>query len=121
MRDHWVEGAVLVIGGTAVLDAQRGRADDLVLHHLDEARFANPCLPTQHYDVAQAGLDLRPAFSQYAHFMLASHQGGEAPRDCDIEALLHLGLTHDLVDLEGRGHAFERLGPEILAGEDTPG
>jgi hypothetical protein len=55
---------VLVRGQTAVLNPQRGRADDLVLHDLDEARFANPRLPTQHHDVAAAGLDLRPAFSQ---------------------------------------------------------
>jgi hypothetical protein len=33
------------------------------------------------------------------------------------KALLHLGLAHDLRDLEGRGHTFERLGPEIMAGE----
>ncbi len=49
--------------------------------------------------------------------MLAAHQRREAAGRRDIEALLHLGLTHDLIDLERRGHAFERLGPEVVAGE----
>jgi hypothetical protein len=31
--------------------------------------------------------------------------------------MLHLGRTYDLMDLDGHGHAFERLGPEIMAGE----
>ena len=108
---------MLVRGGTAVLDPQRGRADDLVLHHLDEARFANPRLPTQHHNMAPARLDLRPAFSQEAHFVLAAHQRRETAGRRDVEALLHLGRTHDLIDLEGRGHASERLGPERVAGE----
>ena len=108
---------MLVIGGTAVLDAQGGRANDLVLHHLDEARFANPRLPTQHHDLAPARLDLRPALPQQAHLVLAAHQRREAAGRRDVEALLDLGRTHDLIDLEGRGHAFERLGPELVAGE----
>ena len=49
--------------------------------------------------------------------MLSSHQRREAAGRRDVEALLDLGLAHDLVDLEGRGHAFERLGPESVAGE----
>jgi hypothetical protein len=33
------------------------------------------------------------------------------------KAMLHLGNTYDLVDLEGCGHAFECLVPKRLAGE----
>jgi hypothetical protein len=76
---------VLVRGRTAVLNPQRGCANDLVLHHLDEARFANPRLPTQHHNVAPAGLGLRPAVSQYAHLVLASHQRREAAGSRDVE------------------------------------
>ena len=47
-----------------------------------------------------------------AHFVLASHQRREAAGRRDVEALLHLSRTPDLIDLEGRGHAFERLGPK---------
>ena len=33
------------------------------------------------------------------------------------KALLHLGRAHDLIHLERRGHAFERLVPERVADE----
>ena len=49
--------------------------------------------------------------------MLAAHQRRETAGHRDIETLLHLGGAHDLMDLEGRGHTFECLGPEIMAGE----
>jgi hypothetical protein len=117
MGDYRVENAVLVIGGTAVLDAPRGHADDLVLRHLHQTRFANPRLPAQHHDVALARLDLRPPVPQEPHFGLAAHQRREAAGRRDVEALLHLGHTHDLMDLEGHGHPFERLGSERAAGE----
>src|SRR5215475_14107989 len=117
MGDDGIEGAVLVRGETAVLNPQRACTDDLVLRHLDEARFANPRLSAQYHDVALAGLDLCPSVSQYTHFVLSAHQRCEAAGHRDVEALLHLGRAYDLVDLEGCGHAFERLGPEGVAGE----
>ena len=49
--------------------------------------------------------------------MLASHQRCEAASRRDVEALLHRSRAHDLRDLEGRGHAFEGLRPERVAGE----
>ena len=107
---------MLVIGGTAVLDAQRRRTDHLVLHHLDEARFANPRLPTQHYHVTPA----RRTCAQRSRSMPTSCSrptSGVRPRRRDIEALLDHGLTHDLVDLERRGHTFERLGPKLVTGK----
>jgi hypothetical protein len=49
--------------------------------------------------------------------VLAAHQRRETAGNRDVEALLHLGDTYDLVELERRGHAFERLVPKRLAGE----
>ena len=75
MGDDGIESTVLVIGRTAVLDAQRlCPVTDLVLHHLDEARFANPRLPTQYHDMAPAPLGLRPAVPQYTYFVFPSYQ-----------------------------------------------
>ena len=49
--------------------------------------------------------------------MLSSYQRCETAGRRDIEALLHLCLTHDLVDLNGRAHASERLAPKRIGGE----
>src|SRR5262245_18999594 len=108
---------MLVIGGTAVLDSQGSRTNHLVLYHLDEARFANPRLPTQHHNVTPARLHLRPAVPQEAHLVLASHQRRETAGRCDVEALLHLSGEPDLIHLEWHDHAFERLRPECVADE----
>lgn len=79
--DDRIEGAMLVISGTAVLDAQRGCADDLVLHHLDEAQFANPDLPTQHHSVAPAGLDLGAGKTVVQRSVNHTYRRTRAPSD----------------------------------------
>src|SRR5262245_641672 len=117
MGDHRVESTVLMIGGTAVLDAQRGRADDLVPQHLHGPRFTNPSFATQQHNLASTGLCLRPALAQERHLVLASYQRREAVGGHGIEAMLHLGGTYDLVDFQRRRHASERLGSERLASE----
>ena len=89
----------------------------IYLHHLGESRFANARLPAQHHNVAPTRLDLCPALPQEPHFVLTAHQQRETAGDRDVEALLHLSDTYDLVNLERRGHAFEVLVPKRLAGE----
>src|SRR5262245_40572632 len=117
MGAHRLESNVLVIGRKTILSTQIGCTDDLGLHYLYQARFANPRLVTQQHDVPPAGLHLRPAVSQEPHLVLAAHQWRETAGRRDVEALLHLGCAHDLIHLEGRGHASKRLEPERLAGE----
>ena len=68
MLDEGVEGAVLVIGRTAVFNSYGSRLRDYMLEFLDEARFADARLATEQNHLACAVLGLRPPFPQEAEF-----------------------------------------------------
>ena len=70
-----IEGALLVIGGTAKHQACGALADDTLAQHLHQARFANARLATEQHHLAPAVLAVRPALQEQQHFGLAPHQG----------------------------------------------
>jgi hypothetical protein len=75
MVDHRVEGALLVIGGTAKHQARATLAYGTLTQHLHQARFANARLPTEQHHLAPAVLAVRPALQEQQHFGLAPYQG----------------------------------------------
>ena len=117
MIDDRVEGGVLVIRGAPALEPGVRRVGEMVFQHLHQARFANARLPAERDDVPLAVLDLGPAGTQQGDFRLPPDQGRQASRSRNVKATLHPTLPQDLMDVEGRVHAFERLGTQRLAGK----
>ena len=79
MGNYGSRGAVLVIGGTAVLHAVWASCATCSLQGLDQARFANPCFTAEQYHLARAVLDLRPALQEHGHFC-SRPTSGVSPR-----------------------------------------
>src|SRR5262249_34236363 len=115
--NHWVQGGMLVIGGTPTLEPRIRLGREVVCEHLDEARFPNPRLPMQQHHLPHALLDLGPTPLQQGEFGFPSHQWGEASRGRHVQAALSLARLEYLTHLKGGGHTTELLSTEIAAGK----
>jgi hypothetical protein len=104
-----------MVGRAAAPQQRVGLIGEVVLQHLHQARFANPGLAAQQDHLAQAILDLRPAVQQQGDFGLPPHQWGEALGAGHIQATLRPALPQHTIHPEGRVHALERRGTQIVA------
>ena len=71
-----IEGAVLMVGGAAKLDAGSPFGHDLLFERLHQAGFANPSFATEQHDLAGTFFGLLPAPLQYAQLFFAPNRGG---------------------------------------------
>src|SRR5262249_52463351 len=86
----------------------------VVLKFLHETGFANPSLAAQDHYLTHAVLHALPALAQQPDLGLAAYQRREAPGHRSIQAALHTALLQDAVGLDGRGNAFEHVGPQVV-------
>ena len=82
--------------------------------HVDQARFANARLATEHHQLPVSILALYLALPQQAHLRLTAYQRREARGSSHVEATPCRALSQHLIDVHRRLNALEGLGPVIL-------
>ena len=102
---------MLVIGGTAVLDAPRGRADDSSCTTWTRRDLPIPASPLS------TTMWPRPAWTWAQRSRRSPTSGsrptsGVRPRAPRRRSAAVPRLTQDLIDLQGFGDAFEGMGPQ---------
>src|SRR5215468_8458557 len=85
MRDDGVQGTVVGMGGTTVLDPGILLARELLCEHLYEARFPNAGFIVEQHHLPQPVLDLGPAFPEEGHFGVAPDQRRQASDGSHVE------------------------------------
>ena len=88
-----------------------GLTSHMVFQHLHQARFPNTGLARQHYHLAHARFDPRPALYQQPHFRRPAHQRRQAVGGSDLQATLHPAGPQDPIHPQGLRQAAERLLP----------
>src|SRR5262245_54594216 len=92
----------------------------MLLQHLHQARFANARFTAEQYYLSEAILDLRPTLQQESHFLLPAHERGPAGTPSGFQATAGHAFIEYAVDRQRLGLAFQRWGPQRLAGKEPP-
>ena len=120
LLDHRIEGAVGVVLGTLIAEAEARIVADLGPELLDQSRLADPRLAEQDHHLALALLAQLPALLQQAELVRAPHQAGQLGPACGLEAGLGAGLADDAPDLDRVVEALELLAAQRLQLEGIP-
>ena len=114
MLNDRIEGAVLVIGRTAKLDARGSFRHDLLFECLHQAGFANARLATEQHDLACTCLWLAPSVAAAIPVPLLARPTALSHSDRHLKAALRFALSDDSIHRQGSGDAFECLGTQVL-------
>src|SRR5262249_57587497 len=92
---------MLMVRGTAALEAGMWLTRDLFREHPHEPGLANPRFPVQQHHLALAFLDLLPALTEHCHFGFPSDKGRQpTPLGHHLEPGAGGTLAQDIISPE---------------------